>query len=79
MLTKEIVWVSMSLLKYLSIKYVDKIAVSLGRLVFGDLSKYGIKQPKEGPFTIKAATGQSPTIDVGCIPKIKQNKIKVIN
>ncbi|KAL5776777.1 hypothetical protein ACOSP7_009703 [Xanthoceras sorbifolium] len=64
-LTKEIVWVSMFLLKYLSLEAVEE-------LNNGNLSKHGIKRPKQGPFLLKATRGRSATIDVGCVfPSIK--------
>ncbi|KAL5843889.1 hypothetical protein ACOSQ4_009847 [Xanthoceras sorbifolium] len=58
-------WVSMFLLKYLSLEAVEE-------LNNGNLSKHGIKRPKQGPFLLKATRGRSATIDVGCVfPSIK--------
>jgi indole-3-pyruvate monooxygenase len=76
-LSKRIVWLSMTLLRLLPINLVDKIAVLLGKLTYGDLSKFGLPRPNEGPFYVKAKTGRSATIDVGCVENIKKNIVKV--
>ncbi|XP_002520254.2 probable indole-3-pyruvate monooxygenase YUCCA11 [Ricinus communis] len=76
--TKEIVFLAMRLLEYLPCRFVDSIVLMLSDLKFGDLSKYGLKKPKEGPFYLKALTGRSPTIDVGAMEKIKSKQIQVL-
>lgn len=77
-LTTEIVFVGMFLLKLgFPVRSVDKIVVILSILRFGNLSKYGIEKPKEGPFHTKNITGRTPTIDVGCVDKIKTGDVKV--
>ncbi|KAJ6352654.1 hypothetical protein OIU76_001811 [Salix suchowensis] len=55
---------------------VDFIAITASKINFGDISKYGIQRPTEGPFYIKATTGRSPTIDVGAVQKIKTGEIQ---
>ncbi|KAB2603653.1 indole-3-pyruvate monooxygenase YUCCA10 [Pyrus ussuriensis x Pyrus communis] len=77
-LNKEIVHFGMVLLKFIPLKIVDKVVVRLGKLKYGNLSKFGIRRPKEGPFYLKATKGRSATIDVGCIKKIKTAEIKVL-
>ncbi|KAH7517137.1 hypothetical protein FEM48_Zijuj09G0030400 [Ziziphus jujuba var. spinosa] len=53
-LTREIMYWTGMLFKYLSFNTVDSLAVLLSKLVFGDLSKYGIRRPTEGgPFYMK--------------------------
>ncbi|KAK1276139.1 putative indole-3-pyruvate monooxygenase YUCCA10 [Acorus gramineus] len=75
---KEVIHMGMVLLKYLPLKFVDT-AVNLFRgLLYGDLGKYGIYRPKDGPFFLKATTGRSPVIDVGTISKIKSGEIQVL-
>ncbi|PNX71579.1 flavin-containing monooxygenase yucca11-like protein, partial [Trifolium pratense] len=75
--TKEMVYVGMSLVKYISIDKVDKLLLIMSKLMYGDLSKYGLVRPKEGPFARKfSGAGRSPTIDVGCIKWIKKGKVK---
>ncbi|XP_062002839.1 probable indole-3-pyruvate monooxygenase YUCCA10 [Rosa rugosa] len=77
-LTKEIVFLGMVLSKYLPVKVIDGIALILGKLKFGNLSKYGIHKPTKGPFYLKEHEGQAPIIDVGTIEKIKSDEIKVL-
>ncbi|KAM2675600.1 hypothetical protein EV1_002345 [Malus domestica] len=77
-LTKEIVFLGMVLAKYLPLKVLDNIVVILGKLKFGDLSKYGLTRPKLGPFFLKENEGQAPIIDVGSINKIIAGEIKVV-
>ncbi|XP_068312071.1 probable indole-3-pyruvate monooxygenase YUCCA11 [Pyrus communis] len=77
-LNKEIVFFGMVLLKLLPVTIVDMVVIGLGKLKYGNLSKYGIQKPKQGPFYLKATKGRSPTIDVGCIKKIKTRAITVL-
>lgn len=78
LLTENIVKLGMFLLRFgLPLKLVDTIALALGRLVYGDVSEYGLRRPTKGPFFLKATTGRSPTIDVGSVPKIKSGEMKV--
>jgi hypothetical protein len=71
------VYVGMTLLNYLSIDKVDKLMLVMSKLMYGDLSKYGLVRPKEGPFAMKFSGGRTPTVDVGCIKRIKKGKVKV--
>lgn len=76
-LTKEIVFLGMCLLKFLPCSLVDTIVVILSKLKHGKLSAYGLQRPTTGPFYLKAKTGRSPTIDVGAIDKIRKGEIQV--
>ena len=76
-MTREMIYAGMLLLKFLPMDFVDKVMVSLSKDYFGDLSEYGIVMPEKGPFIIKATTGRSAVIDVGTIDKIKGELIKV--
>ncbi|KAK4407061.1 putative indole-3-pyruvate monooxygenase YUCCA10 [Sesamum angolense] len=62
-----IVHAALILLKYLPLKWVDWMVVMLSRCVYGDLSKFGIQRPKEGPFALKLKYGKYPVIDVGTL------------
>ena len=77
MLTKEMVLIGMTLLKYIPRKVVDSFIVFLSKLSYGDLSSYGLPRPSEGPFYLKDLTRSSPIIDVGTIEKIKKGEIQV--
>lgn len=66
------------MLRYLPTQIVDAVITFVAKLQYGDLSKYGIHRPNEGPFYLKEVTGRSPVLDVGTIQKIKDGAIQVI-
>ena len=49
----------------------------VSKVVYGDLSEYGIPYPSEGPFTMKMKYAKFPIIDVGTVKKIKSREIQV--
>lgn len=51
--------------------------VMLSRMVYGDVTKYGLRRPNEGPFCMKLKYGKYPVIDVGTFEKIKSGELKV--
>ena len=65
------------LLKYLPLSTVDSLLVILSKMVYGDVTKYGVARPSEGPFYMKAKCGKYPVIDVGTYQKIKSGQLKV--
>ena len=75
--TKEVVYAGMLMLKYLKVEKVDKVMVLMSKVMYGDMSKYGLSRPKEGPFALKVKGGRTPTIDVGCVKNIKKGIVKV--
>jgi indole-3-pyruvate monooxygenase len=77
--SREIVYLALILLKYLPLKMVDSVVVMLSKFVYGDLNKYGIKRPSEGPFYMKVKYGKYPVIDVGTFNKIKTGEIQVLS
>ncbi|KAA8515203.1 hypothetical protein F0562_018382 [Nyssa sinensis] len=76
-MTKEMIYLGMLLLKNMPTQMVDNIIDSIASHVYGDLSKYGIQRPDKGPFYHKIEAGRSPVIDVGTIGKIKAEEIQV--
>ena len=70
-------YMGLVLLKYIPVNVVDSLLVMLSKLWYGDLTKYGIQRPQEGPFTLKAKYGKYPVIDVGTQQKIKSGEIQV--
>lgn len=70
-------FLALVLLKHFEVGLVDSMMVMLSKLVYGDLSKYGIRRPEEGPFYMKAKCGKYPAIDVGAYKKIKSGEIQV--
>lgn len=77
MVTKQLIYIGMVLLKYLPMSLVDAMVTFFSRMKFGDLSKFGIHRPSKGPFTLKILTGQTPVLDVGTLDKIHSGEIKV--
>ncbi|GMI85801.1 YUCCA 10 [Hibiscus trionum] len=77
-LSKDMTHLGMILLKYIPVNMVDWLMVMLGKLVYGDMSKYGITRPEEGPFLMKDAYGKYPIVDVGTSQKIKSREIQVV-
>ncbi|XP_021769473.1 probable indole-3-pyruvate monooxygenase YUCCA10 [Chenopodium quinoa] len=76
--TREMISVGMHLLKYLSLSTVDALVTFASMLMYGNLSKYGIFRPNEGPFLLKATKGRSHVLDVGTIAEIQSGKTKVL-
>ncbi|CAK8565095.1 unnamed protein product [Lathyrus sativus] len=76
--TRDMIRIGMRLVQYLPVWIVDTIIIFQAKRKYGDLSKYGIYRPKDGPLYLKNITGKSAVIDVGTIEKIKNGAIKVI-
>lgn len=76
-LSRGIVSLGLYLLKHLPLYFVDNLMVMLSKLVYGDVTKYGLTRPHEGPFYLKVAFGKYPVIDVGTYSKIKTGEIQV--
>ncbi|KAG4187673.1 hypothetical protein ERO13_A08G116100v2 [Gossypium hirsutum] len=77
-LSRDMIYLGLILVKYIRVNLVDSLMVMLSKLVYGDLSKYGIYRPKEGPFFMKAAYGKYPITDIGTCKKIKSQEIRVL-
>ncbi|XP_058786536.1 probable indole-3-pyruvate monooxygenase YUCCA10 [Vicia villosa] len=76
--TRDMIRTGMHLVQYFPVYIADTIITLLAKFKYGDLSKYGIYRPKEGPLYLKNITGKSAVIDVGTIEKIKEGAIKVV-
>ncbi|KAI3522741.1 hypothetical protein L1887_00783 [Cichorium endivia] len=70
--------VAMALLKWLPVKLVDKLLLSITNYTLGDTEKFGLRRPKTGPLELKMATGITPVVDVGALSKVKTGNIKVV-
>jgi hypothetical protein len=77
LVTKEIWNVAMTLYKYLPLWLIDRIVLLMCHLVFGDTSRYGLRRPAIGPFTMKITTPAYPVVDVGTYAKIRTGEIQV--
>ena len=71
------VYLGFTMLKYFPFSLVDFLMVMLSKLFYGDLTKYGITRPTEGPFSMKIKYGKYPVVDVGTYNKIKSGEIQV--
>ncbi|KAL8054889.1 hypothetical protein ABFX02_04G022000 [Erythranthe guttata] len=76
--SRGMVYAGLVLLKYLPFKWVDSFVTMMSKIVYGDLSKYGVHRPKEGPFALKVKYGKYPIIDLGTFHNIKSGKIQVL-
>ena len=70
-------YLGLTMLKYFPVSLVDFLMVMLSKLVYGDLTEYGIGRPTEGPFYMKVKYGKYPLFDVGTYKKIKSGEIQV--
>lgn len=58
-------------------RLADAVNAPVGRLLFGDLTRYGLRRPADGPITTIHKTGRVALIDVGTITRIKRGDIVV--
>ncbi|KAL9235804.1 hypothetical protein vseg_010539 [Gypsophila vaccaria] len=78
-LSRGMVGVGLFLLKHkVAYKIVDKLMVILSKVVYGDITKYGLSRPSKGPFYLKVAHGKYPLFDVGTFQKIRSREIQVL-
>lgn len=66
------------LMKWFPLWVVDKILLILGRVILGNLEKYGLKRPLVGPLQLKNTAGKTPVLDIGALKKIRSGEIKVV-
>ncbi|KAL1815467.1 hypothetical protein ACET3Z_018041 [Daucus carota] len=78
MLGKSTIALSMHLIKWLPLRFVDWLLILSSWLIHGDTSRRGIVRPKTGPLQLKEATGRTPVLDVGSMAKINTGEIKVV-
>ncbi|MED6224109.1 Indole-3-pyruvate monooxygenase YUCCA2 [Stylosanthes scabra] len=77
MLGKSTFGLSMWLLKWFPIHFVDQFLLVMSYLMLGDTSQFGLNRPKLGPLELKNLNGKTPVLDVGTLAQIKSGKIKV--
>ncbi|KAK7314476.1 hypothetical protein VNO77_33001 [Canavalia gladiata] len=68
---------SMWLLKWFPIRFVDQFLLVMSHLMLGDTAQFGLRRPKLGPLQLKNLYGKTPVLDVGTLTQIKNGKIKV--
>jgi cation diffusion facilitator CzcD-associated flavoprotein CzcO len=55
----------------------DRVTMTVARLVFGDLQRYGLRRPPHGPITSVERYGRVPVLDVGTVSAVKARRIGV--
>ncbi|KAE8689000.1 Indole-3-pyruvate monooxygenase YUCCA6 [Hibiscus syriacus] len=68
---------SMGLLKWLPMWFVDRLLLIISWLLLGDTARFGLDRPRLGPLQLKNLSGKTPVLDVGTLAKIKSGDIKV--
>ncbi|GAB4839206.1 Indole-3-pyruvate monooxygenase YUCCA6 [Ancistrocladus abbreviatus] len=68
---------SMRLLKWFPVRWVDQFLLLVSRLLLGDTAQLGLKRPAIGPLELKNTCGKTPVLDVGTLAEIKAGNIKV--
>ncbi|GAB2281480.1 hypothetical protein Dimus_016067 [Dionaea muscipula] len=76
--SRRIVHAALVLGKYIPVPLLDLLIRFMSRIVYGNLTNYGISTPKEGPISMRIKYGKYPVIDVGTIDKIKRHEIQVL-
>ncbi|KHN48962.1 Flavin-containing monooxygenase YUCCA8 [Glycine soja] len=66
------------MLQWLPLWLVDKILLVLTWLVLGNMERFGLKRPSEGPLLLKNTKGKTPVLDIGTLEKIRSGDIKVV-
>ncbi|XP_027359196.1 indole-3-pyruvate monooxygenase YUCCA2-like [Abrus precatorius] len=77
MFGKSTFGLSMCLLKWFPIRFVDQLLILMSHLMLGDTAQFGLRRPKLGPLELKNLYGKTPVLDVGTLAQIKNGKIKV--
>ena len=65
-------------LSHLPARVADHLAVATSKMIFGELSSFGIERPKMGPMSQIRKLGRVPLIDVGTIEAIKSGRLPVV-
>uniref|UniRef100_A0A0E0JGK7 Flavin-containing monooxygenase n=1 Tax=Oryza punctata TaxID=4537 RepID=A0A0E0JGK7_ORYPU len=81
LMTRWIMRLTMSplLVRHLPLWAIDKVALLLCHLVFGDTSRYGLRRPAVGPFSMRLQRPDIfPVLDVGTFSKIRAGEIRVL-
>jgi cation diffusion facilitator CzcD-associated flavoprotein CzcO len=66
------------LLEKLPFGWGDWLGAQVRKVVFGDLSKYGVPLSKVPPAVEVRSTGKTPVIDLGTVRMIKEGKIQIV-
>ncbi|KAF3340132.1 indole-3-pyruvate monooxygenase YUCCA2-like protein [Carex littledalei] len=78
MLGQSTFGLSMWLLKWFPVRWVDRFLLLISWFMLGNTARYGLKRPNIGPLELKSVTGKTPVLDVGTLSRIKSGDIKVV-
>ncbi|KAI5071350.1 hypothetical protein GOP47_0013601 [Adiantum capillus-veneris] len=70
--------VAMTLLKFFSLQWTDRLLLLMSRMILGETSELGFPRPKVGPMEMKCKTGKTPSLDAGTLSKIREGCIEVL-
>ncbi|MFR9775754.1 flavin-containing monooxygenase [Micromonospora sp. MS34] len=65
-------------LRFLPERVRDRLARSIARHAFGDLSPYGLPTPEQGPFERMRATGVTVAVDQGFVAHLTARRLHVV-
>ncbi|KAF7813829.1 indole-3-pyruvate monooxygenase YUCCA2-like [Senna tora] len=77
MFGKSTFGLSMCLLKWFPIGFVDQFLILMSHLMLGDTSQFGIHRPKLGPLQFKNLYGKTPVLDG--IKRLKQHAVEFVD
>ncbi|CAN1278910.1 Probable indole-3-pyruvate monooxygenase YUCCA3 [Linum perenne] len=69
---------AVTLMKWMPLWMVDKVLLTVSRVMLGNLEKHGLKRPCLGPLEHKNIVGKTPVLDIGALAKIRSGQIKVV-
>ncbi|CAI0436650.1 unnamed protein product [Linum tenue] len=69
---------AVTLMKWMSLRMVDRVLLAAARVMQGNLEKYGLKRPSLGPLELKNVEGKTPVLDIGALAKVRSGEIKVV-
>jgi putative flavoprotein involved in K+ transport len=65
-------------LERLPMKLADRIAALTQRIIYGDLTQYGLPRAPQGIFTTLAERGVAPAVDCGFVELLKKGRIEIV-
>lgn len=69
---------SLYFMRHLPLPVADALARRLSRMIFGDLSRWGLPAPTTGMLSDVVKRGHIPLLDIGTVALIKQGAIAVV-
>ncbi|GLJ44145.1 hypothetical protein SUGI_0920720 [Cryptomeria japonica] len=70
--------IAVTLGKWFPLWVVDRLLLTVARLMFGSTEGHGLRRPAIGPIELKSKSGKTPVLDVGALALIRKKRIKVV-